>query len=128
MGQIELFNHLQRIIIITYLKTYCSAQSICIKQEYFVNRITIVKLAQSTGVEIHRLLLCRGVRPPTTYKCPAYDTKQSDGVISMMHELLGMRSTPSLPFLPGPLWPGVVAPDRALPMGKIELNCVLMLN
>ena len=32
-------------------------------------------------------------------------------------ELWGMRSTPSLPLLPGPLWPGVVAPDRALSMG-----------
>ena len=26
----------------------------------------------------------------------------------------GIRSTPLLPLLPGPLWPGVVAPDRAL--------------
>ena len=25
-------------------------------------------------------------------------------------------------------WPGVVAPDRVLSMGQIELNCVLMLN
>ena len=45
-----------------------------------------------------------------------------------MLELWGMQSTPSLPSLPGPLWPGVVAPDRALSMGQIELNCVLMLN
>ena len=29
----------------------------------------------------------------------------------------GIRNTPSLPFLPGPLWPGMVAPDRALFMG-----------
>ena len=39
-----------------------------------------------------------------------------------------MQSTPSLPALPGPLWPGVVAPDRALTMGQTELNCVLMLK
>ena len=26
--------------------------------------------------------------------------------------------------LPGPLWPGVVARDRVLSMGQIELNCV----
>ena len=39
-----------------------------------------------------------------------------------------MWSTPSLPTLPGPLWPGVVAPDRVLSMGQIELNCVLMLK
>ena len=29
---------------------------------------------------------------------------------------------------PGPLWPGMVAPDRVLSMGQIELNCVLILN
>ena len=45
-----------------------------------------------------------------------------------MLELWGIWSTPSLPSLPGPLWPGVVAPDRVLSMGKIELNGVLMLN
>ena len=45
-----------------------------------------------------------------------------------MLEIRGMRSTPSLPLLPGPLWPRVVAPDRVLSMGQMELNCVLMLN
>ena len=29
-----------------------------------------------------------------------------------MLELWGMRSTPSLPLLPGPLRPGVVAPNK----------------
>ena len=28
----------------------------------------------------------------------------------------------------GPLSPGVVAPDRVLFMGQIELNCIIMLN
>ena len=37
-------------------------------------------------------------------------------------------STLSLPLLPGLLWPVVVAPDRVLSMGQIELNGVLMLN
>ena len=31
-----------------------------------------------------------------------------------------MWNTPSLPLLPGPLWPGVVVPDRVLSMGQIE--------
>ena len=39
-----------------------------------------------------------------------------------------MRSTPSLPSLSGPLWPGVVVPDKVLLMGQTELKCVLMLN
>ena len=62
------------------------------------------------GCRIHWLLLCRGVRPLN--ECPGYDTKQSDGEVPAMLELWGMRSTPSLPSLPGPLWPGVVAPDK----------------
>ena len=33
-----------------------------------------------------------------------------------------------LASLPGPLWPGIVAPDGVLSMGQIELYCVLMLN
>ena len=59
---------------------------------------------------------------------PWYDSKQSDGKIPVMLELCGMRSTPSLPSLPSPLWPRVIAPDRVLSMGQIELNCILMLN
>ena len=78
---------------------------------------------------IHRLYLYRGERTPTPpNECPGYDTKQSDGEATVMLELWGTRSTPSLPLLPGPLWLGVVAPDRVLSMGQIELNCVPMLN
>ena len=76
------------------------------------------------GCRIHRLHLCRGVRTPTN-ECPYYDTKQSDGEVPLMLRLWGMRSTPSLPLLPGPLWPGVVAPDRALSMGYVELTAYL---
>ena len=52
-----------------------------------------------------------------------YDTKQSDGEVPIMLELWGMRSIPSLSLVPGPHWTGVVAPDRVLSMGQIELNC-----
>ena len=45
-----------------------------------------------------------------------------------MLELWVMQRTPSLPSLPGSLWPGVVTPGRFLSMGQIELNFVLMLN
>ena len=38
-----------------------------------------------------------------------------------MLEIWGMQSSPLLPLLPGPLWPGMVAPDGALIMGGIEL-------
>ena len=42
-----------------------------------------------------------------------------------MLELWGMRSTPLLPSLPGPVWPGVVAPDKVLSMGQIEITAHL---
>ena len=45
-------------------------------------------------------------------ECPRYDTKQSDGEVLVMLELWGMQSTPLLLSLPGPLWPGVVAPNK----------------
>ena len=45
-----------------------------------------------------------------------------------MLELWGMQSASSLSFLISASWPGVVAPDRVLCMGQIELKCVLMLN
>ena len=38
-----------------------------------------------------------------------------------MLELLGMQSNISLPSLPGSLFSRVVAPDRALFIGQIEL-------
>ena len=43
-----------------------------------------------------------------------------------MLELWGIQSTPSLPLVAGPLWPGVIAADRVLSIGQIELNCVLI--
>ena len=42
--------------------------------------------------------------------------------------LWGMWSTPLLPSLLGPLYPGLVTPNRVISMGQIELNCVLKLT
>ena len=67
----------------------------------------------------------------STWSGPIYRsnrTKQSDAEVPGILKLWGMWSTPSLPSLPGPLWPGMVASDRVLSMGQIELNRVLMLN
>ena len=63
-------------------------------------------IAQSTGgVKKNRLHLDRGVRPPPYSECPGYDTKLS------YSKALAMWIAPSLQLLPGPLWPGVIAPD-----------------
>ena len=45
-----------------------------------------------------------------------------------MVQFSGLRSTPLLPSLPGPLWSGVISPHRILSMAQVELNCILMLN
>ena len=57
----------------------------------------------------------RGVRPLTPTS--VLDMTLSDGEVPVMLELWGMWSTPSLPSLPGPLWAGVLVPDRALSIG-----------
>ena len=54
-------------------------------------------------------------------ECPGYDTKPSDGETPVMLDLWRMLSIPSLPSLPDPLWFGVVAHDRVLSIGQIEL-------
>ena len=83
-----------------------------------------------SGCRIHQLHLCRSIPPHhkhthththTHNKCPGYDTKQSDSEASVMLELWGKRSIPSLLLLSDPLWPGVVAPDRDPSMGQREL-------
>ena len=69
--------------------------------------------AQSAGAEEYtNCTSAEGVRP-TPNECPRYDTKQSDGEVLVMLELWGMHSILSLPSLPGPLWPGVVVPDKS---------------
>ena len=77
------------------------------------------QVAQSAGaVEYTDCTSAEGQDPtPHPNECPGYDTKQSDGEVPVVLELWEMRSTPSLPLLLGPLWPRMVAPDRALSMG-----------
>ena len=53
-------------------------------------------------------------------KSPEYGIKQSDGE-APVSRAQGNMDTPSLPLLPGPLCPWVVAPDRVLSMGQIDL-------
>ena len=61
--------------------------------------------------------------PATITIAPRAPHKQSDGTASVMLEHWGTRSTSSLLLLPGPLWPGVVAPNNVLSIGQIELTC-----
>ena len=62
--------------------------------------------------------LHRGKTSPTGV-LDEYDIKQSDSGASVILNLWGMWSTPSLLLLPGSLWLGVVASDRVLSIGQI---------
>ena len=71
--------------------------------------------AQSAGVvEYTDCTSAKGQDSPN--KCSGYDTKRSDDEAPVMLGLWGMQSIPLLPLLPGQLWPGMVAPDKALSM------------
>ena len=77
---------------------------------------TLFYIAQSAGaVEYTDCTSAEGKESLNV--CPGYDSKQSDSEVPAVLDLWGMKSTPSFPFPPGPLWPGVVALDRALSMG-----------
>ena len=90
-------------------------------------------IAQLAGAVEYTVHLYRGVRPPPSNECPDNDTKQSDGEAPVILGFWGMQSTPSLPWLPGPLWPGVVVPDKGpiygLNRAKLhtyaKLNCLI---
>ena len=89
----------------------------------------LLRIGQSAGaVENTNCISAEGHDLPHHQRVSWYDTKQSDGDVSVILELWGMLSTTSLPLFPSPLGPGVLAPNKALSMGQIELNCVLILN
>ena len=56
---------------------------------------------------------------PTSNECPEYHTKLHL-MVTLVLELWAMRSTSSLPLLPGPFWPRVVVLVRVSSMGQIE--------
>ena len=84
-----------------------------------VQNLTLTAPSNGT-VEFTDTHLCRGVRF-LPHKCPGYDIKPSDCKTKVL-EIWGIQSTPSLPLLPGPFWPGVVVPDRVLSMGQNTIN------
>ena len=94
---------------------------------YFVNTHSCKVAPSARAVLIRILLLCRGTTPPTN-ECSEYGTKQSDLEVPVILEFWGIRSTPSMPSLPSPLWPRVVASNRVLFMGQIDLNSNLILK
>ena len=90
-----------------------------------VNRFNLTFIfAQSAGAVEYPDCISTG-REYFSDECLRYDNKQSDGDVSVMLDLWGMRSTFSFPSLLGSQWPVVVTPDRVLLIGQIS---VLMQN
>ena len=77
------------------------------------------------GCRIYKLLLCRGVWPSPT---SVLDITLNNLIDCSNTGALGNAEYSFIVIAPGPLWHGVVAPDRALSISQIELNYVLMLN
>ena len=82
-------------------------------------------VVQSAGALDYTDCFSAGVLAPPTNKYPGYDTKQFNNDFPVKLELWRIQSTPSLISLPGPLWPGVVKPERVLSLSQIELICLL---
>ena len=78
------------------------------------------------GCRIHRLHLCRRVRPSqwvsSIKPIKPYDSE------ALALEIWGMSSTPLLTLLLSPLWPGVVALDRVLSITQIEQTACKQIN
>ena len=91
---------------------------------YCCNQLTAFTLFLLSPVSwccrIHRLHLYRGIRPPPPHT-HTHTTSVLGMILNNLMELWGMLHIPLLPLLSGPLWPGVVAPDRVLSFGQIEL-------
>ena len=76
-------------------------------------------MTQLTGVVEYTNCISADVKTPPTSVLDMI--QNNDGEAPVMLELWVMRSTPSMPLLSGLLGSGVVAPDRVLSMGQIEL-------
>ena len=85
----------------------------CLK--YFILHLTLCFALSARAIEYIESFCAEKQDFPS--ECPGFDTKQSDSEVLVMLELYRIRSTPSLPLLPGPLGLGVAAPDRILSMG-----------
>ena len=78
-----------------------------------------IKPAKLAGaVEYTVCISAEGLDPHN--RCPRYDIKQYGGEAPDLM-LGGMWSSPSLSLFPVFLRPGVVAPDRVLSIGQIEM-------
>ena len=101
--------YLQNVFAIHMYSMYMYKNNLALnKVQGFISHKTKPNHCQvGWGCRIHRLLLCRRVRP---HSKSVQDMTLNN--LMVRFQQWGMQSTPSLPSLPRPLWPGVVAPDK----------------
>ena len=89
-------------------------------RDLFKRQVTTLKMLPN-GRGLHNTPTASLQRSKTQSpkECSGYDIKQFDGEVPVMH--WGKQNIPTLPLLPGPLWPGVVEPDRVRSMSQTDL-------
>ena len=98
--------------IYIYIYIYTHMHTMLLLKELQTSRFSRQYVDQSAGAAAYTdCFSTEGYDPHN--KCPRYDTKQSDGEVSVMLQLWGEQCASSLLFLPGPLWSGEVAPDKS---------------
>ena len=107
----DLFTFPLTFIILSDLSKYTISLFLSLSLYIYVYTHILLKMTDKI-LDCPVAPLQRGKTHPPN-ECPGFDTKQFDGEVPVMLELWGMWSTLSLPLLPGPLWPGMVAPDMS---------------
>ena len=87
-------------------------------EEHKILDTKAITVQSTRAIEYTNCIPVEGYDSPNEY--PRYDIKQPDGKAPVMLKLWEKQSTPSLPVLPGPLWPRMIALHRILCMGQIE--------
>ena len=102
-------------------RNHKSVQTSTLKNNYWLLKSFLrpIKARPAGSVEYIEYISAEGKDSPQ--RVSWYDTKQSNGQAPVILEIWGMWCTPLLPSLPGSHWPGLVALDRVLCMGQIEL-------
>ena len=90
--------------VLPYIYTYTETHTHTYIYIYTYTKYIYIYIPIGWGCRIHQLLLCKGVRLPHKW------------VSWIAIDIYISGAT-----MPGPLWPGVVAPDRVLSMGQIEV-------
>ena len=140
MGQVKL-NSLVMLNGITWNRTmHTYAKLNCLKLNCFHIAVLMLNwiVRNRNGCRIHRLLPLPIGRNPIN-KCPVYDTETIWRMWSRIAWQTNKRTVQKKELkaanqhchskLPGPLWPGMVAPDRVLSMGQvIDYNSLVMLK